>query len=135
MEHVILLKQPIKILRWVVGGLFLVHGIYRISAGIVGDFGGFFTAIGWPLGLALAWTVTCLEIFSALCLIVGKLSRLAAIYLITQTIMGIILVHWPHGWFVVGAGRNGMEYSVLLIVCLVIMLITPQAQSKNEVSQ
>jgi putative oxidoreductase len=24
----------------------------------------------------------------------------------------------PHGWFVVGLGRNGMEYSVLLIVCL-----------------
>ena len=28
------------------------------------------------------------------------------------------MVHAKAGWFVVGAGRNGMEYSVLLIVCL-----------------
>ncbi|HKJ16853.1 MAG TPA: hypothetical protein VJ984_05875 [Xanthomonadales bacterium] len=32
--------------------------------------------------------------------------------------VGIVLVHAPEGWFVVGLGRNGMEYSVLLIVCL-----------------
>ena len=37
----------------------------------------------------------------------------SAIYL-----MGIALVHAPAGWFVVGLGRNGMEYSVLLIACL-----------------
>jgi len=24
----------------------------------------------------------------------------------------------PDGWFVVGAGRNGMEYSARLLVCL-----------------
>ncbi len=32
--------------------------------------------------------------------------------------MGIVLVHAPAGWFVVGHGRNGMEYSVLLIAAL-----------------
>jgi len=31
--------------------------------------------------------------------------------------MGILLVHRPHGWFVVGGGRNGMEYATVL-VCL-----------------
>ena len=30
----------------------------------------------------------------------------------------IVLVHAPAGWFVVGLGRNGAEYSVLLIACL-----------------
>ena len=34
---------------------------------------------------------------------------------------GIILVHAAEGWFVVGLGRNGMEYSVLLIGCLVLV--------------
>ena len=29
--------------------------------------------------------------------------------------MGIILVHLREGWFVVGGGRNGVEYSVLLV--------------------
>ena len=32
--------------------------------------------------------------------------------------MGLILMHLPAGWFVVGLGRNGMEYSVLLIIAL-----------------
>ena len=27
------------------------------------------------------------------------------------------------GWFVVGLGRNGMEYSVLIIACLVAVLL------------
>lgn len=35
--------------------------------------------------------------------------------------MGIILVHRYDGWFVVGGGRNGMEYSVLLISSLFIV--------------
>ena len=39
--------------------------------------------------------------------------RLALIYAV-----GIAMVHAREGWFVVGAGRNGAEYSVLLIVCL-----------------
>jgi hypothetical protein len=26
-------------------------------------------------------------------------------------------VHFQEGWFVVGGGRNGMEYSVLLMLC------------------
>lgn len=33
-------------------------------------------------------------------------------------VTGIYLVHAKAGWFVVGAGRNGAEYSVLLIVVL-----------------
>ena len=40
-------------------------------------------------------------------------------YFIVGLAVGIALVHAPSGWFVVGLGRNGMEYSVLLIVCLV----------------
>ncbi|MCA1560813.1 MAG: hypothetical protein LC804_11270 [Acidobacteria bacterium] len=31
------------------------------------------------------------------------------------------------GWFVVGAGRNGMEFSTLLIICLVVIAMTAPA--------
>jgi putative oxidoreductase len=41
-----------------------------------------------------------------------------------QLAMGIYLVHAPAGWFVVGAGRNGMEFSVLLILCLLVIAMT-----------
>ena len=33
------------------------------------------------------------------------------------------MVHGPEGWFVVGGGRNGVEFSVLLICCLVSLFI------------
>ncbi len=121
-------KQPIKLLHWTVGALFLIHGIYRVTAGIVDDFGVFFTALGWPFGLALAWTITCMEIICALALLIGLWWRIASLYLVGQTLAGMILVHWPHGWFVVGAGRNGMEYSFLLIICLITIIWQNEAE-------
>lgn len=45
---------------------------------------------------------------------------------------GAVLVHLPAGWFMVGLGRNGMEYSVLLIVCLAVLgwVHAPAGQAK-----
>ena len=37
--------------------------------------------------------------------------------------MGIVLIHAVEGWFVVGAGRNGMEYSLLLIGSLALVAL------------
>jgi len=37
---------------------------------------------------------------------------------------GIWISHARHGWFVVGPGENGMEYSVTLIACLSAVLWT-----------
>jgi len=54
-----------------------------------------------------------------LALMANKFTRIICGIFIVELTMGIILVHFPEGWFVVGAGRNGMEYSVLLIVCFV----------------
>ncbi|WP_295793028.1 hypothetical protein [Mucilaginibacter sp.] len=45
-------------------------------------------------------------------------------------VVGIFLDHMHDGWFVVGGGRNGMEYSVVLIACLFAVLWSywPQKQ-------
>ena len=37
---------------------------------------------------------------------------------------GIYLVHWKHGWFVVGHGTNGIEYSVTLVAALLATALT-----------
>ncbi len=47
-----------------------------------------------------------------------------------ELLMGIILVHGPEVWFVVGAGRNGMEYSVLLLIGFVAVLLSERRRSK-----
>gem|GEM_PF-5685317 len=41
-----------------------------------------------------------------------------------QPMMGIILVHAQSSWFVVGLGRNEMEYSILPIVSFLAIAYT-----------
>ena len=102
-------------LRTVAALFMVIHGIARASLGIVDDFGGFLEATGFPFGTVIAWLLTLVEIGGGLLLASGRFVRPLAVWFAVQLAVGIALVHGPEGWFVVGAGRNGMEYSVLLI--------------------
>jgi len=62
--------------------------------------------------------ITGLEILGTVLLALGRLVRPLVVVFAAVYATGIVLVHAPAGWFVVGLGRNGMEYSVLLIVAL-----------------
>lgn len=106
------------ILRVTLASLIAAHGWMRLLGGGIEPFGAWLESQGIPFGLLIAWSITIIEIVGpplfALGWLVFPLSLLySAIYAV-----GIVLVHAPAGWFVVGAGRNGAEYSVLLIVCL-----------------
>jgi len=48
--------------------------------------------------------------------------------------MGIVLVHFKEGWFVVGGGRNGWEYNFLLIFVLLAILF-PEGIKKNNLDR
>jgi putative oxidoreductase len=96
----------------------IIHGIGRISLGLVDDFGGFFSSKGFPMGFYLAWGLTIFEIVGGLAMAAGFAVAPIALLFIIELLTGIYLVHSVSGWFVVGAGRNGMEYSVLLICVL-----------------
>ncbi len=37
-------------------------------------------------------------------------------------LMGIILVHAPNGWYVVGPGAGGVEFNVVLIASLLMLV-------------
>jgi putative oxidoreductase len=109
------------ILRLVLGFIFLTHSWYRLYYGTVGDFGNVFLGkvVGFGvLGLPMAWTVTILESVCAGLLFANLWVRIVSFWLIFQILLGIYLVHLPSGWFVVGAGRNGIEYSVLVLASL-----------------
>jgi len=107
------------VLRVLVAGLVAAHGYYRMLSGGVEGFGGWLISQHVPFGLAVAWAVTLCEVIGSVLLVAGRwfvlptTLVLAAIYA-----TGIVMVHAPSGWFVVGAGRNGAEYSVLLIAVL-----------------
>lgn len=107
--------------RVIVAGLFIAHGLMRIANGTVDDFGSFLDGKGFPLGVFLAWIITAYEIAGGILLIAGRWTRAIALGFVFHQVMGIALVHAKNGWFVVGAGSGGMEYSVLLIAsCLLI---------------
>jgi putative oxidoreductase len=105
-------------LRLVVAGLILAHGVARWLAGGVQPFGGFLSAEGLPAGLVLAWGISLYEVLATPLLAAGRLVTPIALGFAAIYAVGIALVHAPAGWFVVGLGRNGAEYSVLLIALL-----------------
>lgn len=109
------------LLRLCLALLIAAHGWARWWAGGVPPFGGFLQSQGLPAGLALAIGVTALEIVGSVLLALGIAVRPLAVAFAAVYATGIVLVHAAHGWFVVGLGRNGAEYSVLLIVALLLV--------------
>ncbi len=108
------------ILRLTVAVVLFVHSIPGMLDGGVNAFGEFFlNQIGFaPLGVPIAWAVKVSHVVCAVLLLMNKYIKPAAYITIFILVMGIILVHFKEGWFVVGGGRNGVEYNVVLIAVL-----------------
>jgi putative oxidoreductase len=98
--------------------MIFIHGVARVHLGTVGSFGAFLNAQGYPYGRELAWTLTAVEIAGGVLLAAGLFVWPLALWFASELAAGIALVHAKSGWFVVGAGQNGAEYSVLLIAAL-----------------
>lgn len=121
-------RLALTILRAGTAMLMIIHGVARASLGIVDDFGVALGQWGFPGGFALAWTITIVEIAGGLALAAGCFVRPLTLWFAVQLAAGVYLIHARAGWFVVGAGRNGMEFSVLLMLCLgVIAMSAPAA--------
>jgi putative oxidoreductase len=111
----------LSILRFALAIIFLSHGVARIWANGVHPFGELFlNQIGFsPIGVPIAWSITLLELIGSVLLIANKWTKLVSYWFIFQIAIGIALVHFKEGWFVVGLGRNGFEYSFLIICSLI----------------
>ncbi len=112
-------KPTLIILRSVIGIIFITHGLARLYYGSVQDFGGFLNSQGLMVGEVIAWTITIGEIIGGLLLISGFLIRYAVIFHFFIVLTGIFLVHLKNGWFVVGHGQGGIEYSILILAVLI----------------
>jgi putative oxidoreductase len=109
--------RGIHIIRVAAAAMMVIHGSFRVFAGGVAPFGEFLGSQGFPAGVAIAWLLTVVEIAGGLLLIAGRFVKPLCAWFSLELLAGIALVHFREGWFVVGGGRNGFEYSVLLIVC------------------
>lgn len=109
------------ILRMTVAGLIAAHGWSRLLTDGVVPFGGWLGEQGIPLGLPIAALITALEIIGTPLLAVRRLVVPLSLAYSLIYLAGIVMVHAREGWFVVGHGRNGMEFSALLIVSLLVV--------------
>jgi putative oxidoreductase len=116
-------------LRLVLGVTFFAHGAQKML-GWFGGYGfhgtmGFFTQqMGIPA--PLAFLAICAEFFGGLGLIVGLLSRIAALGIITNMLVAIATVHHVNGFFMNWTGQQrgeGYEYHLLAITIALVLLV------------
>ncbi len=112
------------LLRFPVIVILLVHSVPGMFNNGINDFGNLYlNQVGFaPVGVPLAWAIKLIHVFGAICLVISRYIRLACLLNIIILVMGIILVHFKEGWFVVGGGRNGMEFNFLLIFVLLAIM-------------
>ncbi len=110
----------------------MAHSLPGMIDGGVNNFGEFYlNQVGFaPLGVPLAWAIKLSHVVAALCLLFERYVKWAAAVTILVLVAGIVMVHFNEGWFVVGGGRNGMEFNFLLIMVL-LTLIFPDGFKKT----
>ncbi|WP_343586882.1 DoxX family protein [Flavobacterium sp.] len=121
------------LLRIAMAIILLTHSVSGMFNNGINDFGNLFlNQIGFaPYGVFLAWSIKLSHVVAAILLLVNKYIKLAGFVTIFVLIMGIVLVHFQEGWFVVGGGRNGVEYNFLLIIVL-LAIMYPNGVKKNN---
>lgn len=112
------------LLRLAVAIILFMHSVPGMFNNGVNAFGNLYLdQIGFaPFGIFLAWTIKLSHLVAALSLLFEKYVKLTSFVTILVLITGIILIHFKEGWYVVGGGRNGVEFNFLLIFALLAIM-------------
>lgn len=96
-----------------------MHAVPGMWNGGIQHFGTYLDQKGFaPLGLWVAWMVKLSHLAAAVCLLLNRWLLWACLITMLLLGIGLLMVHLPHGWFVVGGGHDGVEYTLLVIAAL-----------------
>lgn len=113
--------KSLLVLRIMISLCMIAHGSQRLYFNTVNGFGEFLNTKGFLIGVPIAWGITLFELLAGLLLLLNYFTKWISLVWAVQLLMGIILVHAQNGWFVVGPSTGGVEYSLLLIVSLLVL--------------
>jgi putative oxidoreductase len=110
----------IALLRLITGVVFIAHGAQKLfTMGLAAITEGF-TQMGVPLPGVTAPMITLLELGGGLLLVVGLLTRPAALLLACDMAGAVLLVHLKSGFFL----PAGYEFALLLGVAMIALVLT-----------
>jgi putative oxidoreductase len=115
------LPHALIMLRVSVAILYMAHATVRIVGGSLAQFGDFMEQAGFSHGIAWVWAITLYELIAGTLMALGRQVKWAATGLFTITAVGIVIIHRHFGWFVGEHGTGGSEYSVCLMVALLVI--------------
>jgi len=111
------------LLRLVIGFMFAYHGYVKLFVkGALPGTSQFFAAIGIPFANYAAVLVAFTEFFGGLLLVLGLLTRLAALALIIEMLTALFKVHLKNGFFI-SQQAYGYEYLLVILTVLVVLLV------------
>jgi putative oxidoreductase len=119
----------LTVVRLVLGVTFFMHGAQKMLGwfggyGFHATMGTFTHYLGIPAPLALL--AICAEFFGGLGLLVGLLSRVAALGIIVNMLVAIATVHHVNGFFMNWTGQQkgeGFEFHLLAIALAIVVVI------------
>ena len=114
----------LMLLRVAVAIFFMAHAAVRIANGSIPQFSSFLAAKGVPLPLVAVWLITLYELAAGTLMALGKWVRWLTVGFQAIAVGGILLIHVNFGWFVGEHGVGGMEYSLSLVVALLVIAAT-----------
>jgi len=115
--------RGLDIVRVTIALILTVHGVHGLlNPKSTTGFGEYLGSIGFPFGVVLAFFIMIVQIACSVALIFRRVVVIACIGHIVILGTGIGLIHAAAGWFVVGPGSGGIEYSITLIACLFAIL-------------
>lgn len=122
-------RVSLLLVRLLLGGVMFPHGAQKALGwwgghGLGATLQAFTTQMGIPL--VFAWLAVAAEFLGSLGLIVGLLTRVAALGIGTVMVVAVVLVHGANGFFMNWTGNQkgeGFEYHLLAIAAALVLMI------------
>ncbi len=120
----------LTVLRVVVGIVFAVHGGQKVFFMGMNGVAGFLGSLGIPAPAVAAVVLMAVEFLGGIALILGVVTRWAALLLAIDMLVAILLVHLKRGFF---AHTGGYEFALtLLAACVALALAGPGAAAVDD---